>query len=43
MCIVNKAGKEVTSHILFIHTWSGCDPTSATFGQGKTTLLEKIK
>ena len=25
-----------------MHAWSGCDTTSATFGQGKTALLKKI-
>ena len=24
----------IINHILFIHAWSGCDTTSATFGQG---------
>ena len=32
------AGKSLTSHIHFIHAWSGCDTTSATFGQGRTFL-----
>ena len=41
--VVKKTGEALSSHILFIHAWSGCDTTSATFGQGKTTLLKKIK
>ena len=41
--LVNKAGKQVTSRLLFIHAWSGCDTTSATYGHGKTSLLMKIK
>ena len=41
--LVNKAGEIVISHLLFIHKWSGCDTTSATFGLGKTNLLKKIK
>ena len=41
--VVNKTGEALSSHILFIDAWSGCDTTSATFGQGKTTLLKKIK
>jgi hypothetical protein len=41
--IVNKAGKVVTSHLLFIHAWSGCDTTSATYWHGKTGLLKKMK
>ena len=41
--LMNKASKVVTSHLLFIHVWSGCDTTSATFGKGKTTLLKNIK
>ena len=41
--LVNKAGKVVIPHILFIHAWSGCDTTSATYGHGKTILLKKMK
>ena len=33
----------MTSHLLLLHAWSGCDTTSATFGQGKTNLMKKIK
>ena len=32
------AGKLLTSHIHLIHAWSGCNTTSATFGQGRTFL-----
>ena len=32
--LVSKAGTIVIAHILFIHAWTGCDTTSATFGQG---------
>ena len=35
--LITKAGGLVTSHFLYIHAWSGCDTTSATFGHGKTT------
>ena len=38
-----KAGETIISHLLFLHAWSGCDTTSATYGQGKTNLLKKIK
>ena len=41
--LITKAGGLVTSHLLFIHSWSGCDTTSATFGHGKTNLLKKIQ
>lgn len=41
--LVSKTGEVVTTHLLFIHAWSGCDTTSATFGQGKTSLLKKMK
>lgn len=41
--LVNKAGEIVTSNLLFIHAWCGCDTTSATFGHGKTNLLKKMK
>ena len=40
--LIANAGELLTSHILFVHTWSGCDTTSATFGQGKTFLLKKF-
>ena len=33
--LVKEAGAVITSHILFIHDWSGCDTTSAIYGQGK--------
>ena len=29
-------------NLLFIHAWSGCDTTSATFNQGKTTLMKFV-
>ena len=41
--LVTKVGAIVKAHLLFVHAWSGCDTTSATFGQGKTTLLKKMK
>ncbi len=41
--LITKAGGFITSHLLFIHAWSGCDTTSATFGHGKTNLLKKIQ
>ena len=41
--VADKIGEALSLHILFIHAWSGCDTTSATFGQGKATLLKKIK
>jgi len=40
--IIESTGELLTSHILFIHAWSGCDTTSATYGQGKTFLLKKF-
>ena len=33
-----KAGTTVIAYILFIYYSTGCGTTSATFGQGKTTL-----
>ena len=41
--LIFKAGKTVISHLLFIHAWTGCDTTSATFGHGKANLLMKIQ
>jgi len=33
----------VTSYLLFLNAWSGCDKTSATYGQSKIGLLKKLK
>ena len=41
--LISKAGKIVTDHLLFIHAWTGCDTTSATYGLGKANLLKKIQ
>ena len=41
--LVGQAGPMVTAHLLFLHAWSGCDTTSATFGQGKVSLMKKLK
>ena len=41
--LVTDAGEVVISHLIFVHAWSGCDTTSATFGQGKASLLKKLK
>ena len=41
--LVTKAGQVITSHLLFLHAWTGCNATSATFGHGKTSLLKRIK
>lgn len=41
--MIAKAGTVVTSHFLAIHAWSVCDTTSATFGLGKTKLMEMIQ
>ena len=37
--LVAAAKEFVTDHLLFIHAWSGCDTTSAIFGQGKLTYM----
>ena len=41
--LITKAGGLVASQILFIHSWSGYNTTSATFGHGKINLLKKIQ
>ena len=41
--IVTKADQLITSHLLFLHDWSVCDTTLATFNHGKTTLLKRFK
>ena len=40
--LIANAGESLTSHILFVHAWSGCDTTSATFAQGKTFMRKKF-
>ena len=29
----------IKEHLLFLHSWSGCDTTSAVFGKGKSKLV----
>ena len=41
--LVGLAGPMVTSHLLFLHVWSDCDTTSATFEQGKVSLMKRLK
>lgn len=35
--------KTVADHILFLHAMSGCDTTSAVYGQGKVKFLKTLK
>ena len=41
--IMESIGQKIVKNILFLHAWSGCDITSATFGQGKVALLKHAK
>ncbi len=41
--IITSRVEVVVPHLLFIHAWSGCDTTSATYNQGKSALLKKVK
>jgi len=41
--LVRETGPIVTSYLLVLHAWSGCDTTSATYGQGKIGLVKKLK
>ena len=34
---------ELSNHLLFLHSFSGCDTTSATFMKGKVSWFNKIK
>ena len=40
---IKLANYVITSHLLFLHAWSGCDTTSSTFDHAKTSLLKRIK
>ena len=39
VCTRNIAIKE---HLLFLHSWSGCDSTSAVFGKGKPKVAQML-
>ena len=41
--IMESIGQKIVKNILFSHAWSGCDTTSATFGQDKVALLKHAK
>ena len=41
--LVATAGDVVISNLLFIHAWSGCDTTCATFGHGRILFLKKMR
>ena len=34
---------DIKEHLLFIHAWSGCNSTSATFGKGKPAFMKLLK
>ena len=34
---------DIKEHLLFIHLWSGCDSTYATFGKEKPTFMKLLK
>ena len=40
--IIESIDAVVKKHILFLHVWSGCNTTSASYGHGKTGLVKKI-
>ena len=33
--IVNDVGEAVSTHLLFMHAWTGCDTTSSIYGKGE--------
>ena len=39
----SKRIEDVKEHLLFVHTWSGCDPTSAIFGKGRPSFLNLVR
>ena len=38
----SSRNKIIKEHLLFLHSWSGCDTTSAVFGKGKPKLVETL-
>ena len=41
--IISQTHPIILKHILFIHAWGGCDTTSAIFGKGKISILQKLQ
>ena len=35
--------EDIKHHLLFIHSWSGSDTTSATFGKGKVSFVKLVR
>ena len=33
----------MSNRLLFAHAWSGCDTTSAIFGQGKSVIIKQLR
>lgn len=42
MKVVCQKWNPIRQHILFVHSFSGCDTTSAPFGKGKNNLLSLV-
>ena len=38
--VIDAMDPFIKENILFAHAWSGCDTTSSTYGQGKSTILK---
>ena len=35
--------EDLKEHLLFLHSWSGCDTTSSIFGKGKGSLVNIMR
>jgi hypothetical protein len=40
--VVSSLDPILKKHLLFLHTWCGCDTTSAIYGHGKTSFIKKF-
>jgi hypothetical protein len=40
--LTSHLDSKILKNILFVHAWSGCDTTSATFGQGKNSIIKRF-
>ena len=40
--VVESLNIDTVKDILFMHPWTGCDATSATFNKGKTVLMKLL-
>ena len=43
MCDAGVGIQDIKEHLLFLHAFTGCDSTSATFSKGKVSVLKLFR